>query len=53
MLAEVVGVETRSVAVGRMGGPAGGTVHTGVGDAKLSLPQAELNSITVNAPIRI
>ena len=41
-----------SVAVGRTGCPAGETVHTGVGDARVNLPQADVKNIKVERAIR-
>ena len=52
ILVGTVGVGIKSVAVGSMGCPAGGAVHTGVGDANVSLPQADVKYINSNAPIR-
>jgi hypothetical protein len=53
ILVVAVGTGTAIVAVGRVGCPAGGTVHTGVGDTRLSLPQADVKKIKINAPITV
>jgi len=48
----LVAVGASSVTVGRTSCPVGGTVHTGVGDARVNLPQADVKNIKVNAPIK-
>jgi hypothetical protein len=48
----VAAAGTNEVVVGITACAGGGTVHTGVGDASVNLPHAELKKITINAPIR-
>jgi hypothetical protein len=48
----LVAVGASSVTVGRTSCPVGGTVHTGVEDARVNLPQADVKNIKVNAPIK-